>query len=200
MTILISLSSMLLGEALALLLQQEFPEETILTTGHTDTAVETPDLLLVDVGVLSKELTARWPSAKIVLLDTGLEEERMVSLLLSQRLDGIIAQDTDISLFRRAVSVIQNGQIWIDNGKLKALLNHIEGTVKNRQPEQLSRKEQQIIKLISEGHRNREIAAMLFISEQTMKTHISRIFRKCNVTSRAQLIPLAMKLRDYASS
>ncbi|HEX9024402.1 MAG TPA: LuxR C-terminal-related transcriptional regulator, partial [Geobacteraceae bacterium] len=59
----------------------------------------------------------------------------------------------------------------------------------------ISKKEREIIVLISQGLRNREIADKLCISEQTVKAHLSRIFRKTNVTSRSQLVPLALKFR-----
>jgi DNA-binding NarL/FixJ family response regulator len=49
--------------------------------------------------------------------------------------------------------------------------------------------------LISQGLRNRDIAAKLYISEQTVKTHISSIFKKAHVSRRSQLAPLALTLR-----
>ncbi|HTG81353.1 MAG TPA: LuxR C-terminal-related transcriptional regulator, partial [Geobacteraceae bacterium] len=58
-----------------------------------------------------------------------------------------------------------------------------------------SRKEQEIVLLVSQGLRNRDIAARLYISEQTVKTHISSIFKKAKVTRRSQLVPLALKFR-----
>jgi len=49
--------------------------------------------------------------------------------------------------------------------------------------------------LVSQGLRNREITAKLYISEQTVKTHISSIFKKAHVSRRSQLVPLALKFR-----
>jgi len=48
--------------------------------------------------------------------------------------------------------------------------------------------------LVSKGLTNKEIASISCISEQTVKTHVSRIFRKLNVSRRSQLVPLAMHL------
>ena len=54
--------------------------------------------------------------------------------------------------------------------------------------------------LVAEGQTNREIATQLNISEQTTKTHISRIFSKAGVTSRTQLAPLALRFKMETSS
>jgi DNA-binding CsgD family transcriptional regulator len=69
----------------------------------------------------------------------------------------------------------------------------VESIARNQRHETISKKEREIIVLISQGLRNREIAEKLSISEQTVKAHLSRIFRKTNVTSRSQLVPLALK-------
>ena len=50
---------------------------------------------------------------------------------------------------------------------------------------------------IAQGLTNKEIASQLFISEQTVKTHVNSIFKKLNVTRRTQLVPLGMKLNAF---
>jgi DNA-binding CsgD family transcriptional regulator len=55
--------------------------------------------------------------------------------------------------------------------------------------------EKEIASLICQGYRNKEIAQRLNISEQTVKAHLNRIFRKFNVSNRSQLITLAMNNR-----
>jgi len=194
--ILINLTSLLLSEAVQLLLQnhQDEPRLQIAVRNNADEKF-IPDTILVDAITLAKNPLARWPEAKILLLDTGLEEERIINLLLNHRIDGVIAVDTDADLFRKAIYAVGSGQVWIDNGKLKALLAHMESIARNQRHDTISKKEREIIILISQGLRNREIAEKLCISEQTVKAHLSRIFRKTNVTSRSQLVPLAQKYR-----
>ena len=78
---------------------------------------------------------------------------------------------------------------------MKTILKHAE-SLSTSQPEQgLSKKEREVITLIAQGCRNREIAGAMSISEETVKSHISRIFRKKNINCRSQLVPLAMKLK-----
>ncbi len=194
--ILIHLTSLLLCEAVQMLLQNHRDESRLLVATGNDPGDDfTPDTILVDANTLAKNLLAHWPNAKILLLDTGLEEERIVNLLINHRIDGVIAVDTDADLFRKAVYAVGSGQVWIDNGKLKALLAHVESIARSQRHDTISKKEREIIVLISQGLRNREIADKLCISEQTVKAHLSRIFRKTNVTSRSQLVPLALKFR-----
>lgn len=191
--ILINLSSMLLCEALRELLSADRHHyETVAVTDSRAAGDFQPDNVIVDSHTLLQQHLSRWPEAKIILIDTGSPQEEIISQLLAHKIYGVISTNTNLRLFRKALKAINNGQVWVDNGKLKALLLNPPSPMKGG--ETLSKKEQEIISLISQGRRNREIAEKLCISEQTVKTHISRIFKKVNVSNRSQLVPLAMKL------
>lgn len=195
-TILINLSNLVLGNALAELLTRA-PDGylTSVAAGNNQPKNVDPELILVDAASLKPEIFTQWPAAKVILFDTGLQENEIISILLSHKLDGVIATDTDTPLFLKALSVIHAGQVWIDNNKLKALLNYAESSARAKNTDKISRKEQEVIILVSQGFKNKEIADKLNISEQTVKAHISHIFRKVKVTNRSQLVPLAMKYR-----
>jgi DNA-binding NarL/FixJ family response regulator len=62
---------------------------------------------------------------------------------------------------------------------------------KNRK--ELSDREIEVVTLVASGHRNKEIASKLFISEQTVKTHLSNIFQKLEVNDRLELALYAMR-------
>lgn len=196
LNILINLSNLLLCEALGKLLENEVESYKVVATNNVEDAGNfLPDHIVVDAHTISQSLVERWSDAKIILIDTGIEEEDIINLLLSYKLDGVIKTDTDLDLFKKALSVIDAGQVWLDNSRIRALLKHAE-TLANTQPDnRLSKKERDIIILISQGNKNREIAEKLCISEQTVKSHISRIFRKTNVSCRSQLVPFALKLK-----
>jgi len=194
--ILIDMSNQLIGEAIKLLLTEVSDLfEIAVATDSSDQDGAPPHKIIVDAHTLAHDHFARWPDTKLVLIDTGLPEETIISILFSHKLHGIIATDTTPGLFVKALVAIRDGQIWIDNRKVKAVLRSIESTRKFSLHDRLSRREREIIVLVSQGFRNRDIADRLCVSEQTVKTHISRIFRKCDVTSRSQLVPLAMKYR-----
>ena len=196
MNILINLGSFLLREALGRLLEKELEGYQVLATNLADkTDSFLPDKILVDAGTISQCMAMHWSDAKVILIDTGLEEEVIINLLLSYQLDGVIKTDTDLPLFKKALNAIDEGQVWIDNSRIRTLLKHAESLVNTQPDNSLSKKEREIIILISQGRKNREIADRLCISEQTVKSHISRIFRKTNVNTRSQLVPLALKLK-----
>jgi DNA-binding NarL/FixJ family response regulator len=197
MQVIIMLSSMLLCEALSKLLSSEAEGYRVVATNNADEVGNfIPDIIIVDKSTLTLNLLPeRWPEAKVILLDTGLEEEEIITFILNHRLDGIIKTSCRLGLFKKALQAVDEGQVWIDNSRMKTILKHAESLSTSQQEQGLSKKEREVIMLIAQGLRNREIAGTLSISEETVKSHISRIFRKKNINCRSQLVPLAMKLK-----
>jgi len=195
LNVLVNLSSALLCQALAGLLDQH--PEICHAVAHTPGKMPfTPDTILFDAASLEQFDFDEWPGAKRVLVDTGLPEVQIVRLLVTYQLNGVIATGTDLELFQRALQAIHDDQVWVDNHKLKALIN---APLPESPPPGVGRfspREREIVFLIAAGRRNREIAGQLKLSEQTVKSHVSRIFRKANVDSRSQLVPLALVLRN----
>jgi DNA-binding NarL/FixJ family response regulator len=192
--VLVSLKSFLLCEALCKSVSREmngykaFPAHSLQTTADFR-----PNLLLVDSANLNQGLYLKWPDGRVLLIDTGLSEEEAVSLMRSYKLYGVISLDAGLHQLKKALDVIQDGQIWIDNTRLKAILHGSGSGCPAAKDEKLSKKENQIVELVSEGFKNKEIASMLFLSEQTIKSHLGRIFKKMNVTNRSQLVSLTIK-------
>ncbi|HJV33625.1 response regulator transcription factor [Geomonas sp.] len=194
--VLISLSNQLLCRGLqGLLVDESGAYCARIATGAEEFTGFDPDEILVDSHTLIPAYQQRWPQAKVILIDTGLTDEELIYLLLNHKIDGVISTSTDEYLFRKALQAILNGEIWIDNGKLKVLMNSLMRYSSNRTKESLSKKERDIVLCIAEGLKNKKIAERLNISEQTVKTHIGRIFRKANVSSRSQLVPLALTMK-----
>jgi DNA-binding NarL/FixJ family response regulator len=196
MKILINIGNLLLAEALAEILSRE-PEGYRTRVAREVEELEEfhPDFIIVDCHTIRNSTCFPKPEPKTVLIDYGLGEEEMAALLLTRKVDGVMATTSDLSHLKKALRAIQEGQVWIDNRKIKALIQHAESAMALNHDNGFSRKEREIIILISRGLMNREIAQQLCISEQTVKTHISRIFRKANVSRRSQLVPLALKFQ-----
>ena len=192
--ILICLKSRVISEALYDLLKKEANEDRIFVAdGEIDNAGCQPDIILMDCHNLNQKLLLRKPDTKVLMIDTGLEQEDVINLLLAYNLDGVLSTKADATLLKKALNLVHEGQIWIDNNNLKALLCRAGTISKTGKVNMVSKREQQILDLIKKGHKNKEIAAQLFLSEQTIKAHVSRIFRKFNVSTRSQLISLLMK-------
>ncbi len=138
------------------------------TSGKVAHPIFKPDVVLVDAAALIKDLVAQFPSATILFLDIGKETGKAMTALLCEKIDGIISP-------RRGSS----------NGKgLPAGLAGI-GSLTS-----VTERESNVIGYVCMGYTNREIARELSLSAHTIKAHLSRIFRKLNVSSRAGLISL----------
>jgi len=105
--------------------------------------------------------------------------------LISRGVVGILPPSTDSGLLKKAVKAISQGELWIERKTLKDML-----TSKNLSEKMvdLTRKEEEITSLICRGFRNKEIAQKLNISEQTVKSHCNRIYKKAGVSDRVQLV------------
>lgn len=193
MKILISLKSRVLSEALLGLIQKEpSGDHVLIAEPGSDESGFRPDLILVDRYNINRNITDRSPHSKVLLVDTGLDQEEVINLLLLHKLDGVVSTDADAFLLKKAMNLVHEGQIWIDNNNLKALLYRAGTISQNGKLASVSKRERQVLDLINKGFKNKEIAEQLYLSEQTIKAHISRIFRKFNVSSRSQLFSLLL--------
>ena len=82
-----------------------------------------PDAVLADIGALNQALFTRYPKAKVLLMDTGVDEEKIIATLLSYKIHGVLSPHTEVHLFKKALKVVSEGQIWIDNHTVKAVLH-----------------------------------------------------------------------------
>ncbi len=194
MNVLLCVKSLVIGEALYEILSKDDDCRLCIYiyTGQ-DHVASLPDVIIADRWCLSKELVSRFPEAKIILLDSGMQQDELTSLVLLYKLNGIISINDDCSLMKKAIKVVHEGQIWLDGKCIKAVLNRARSMYQKGSVDYMSKREQEIVELISKGKRNKDIAADLFVSEQTVKAHISSIFKKFNVASRNQLMSLLIK-------
>jgi len=153
---------------------------------HSNLRLE-PEVILTDYFSLSKLPKDCFESHKIVVIDSGLEKETIVSLFITDKIRGIISTDSNVDMLLKAIKVINNGEVWIDNPTMKSLLDR-SITRKIKYATKLTERETALLKLVKEGYRNKEIANALSISEQTVKSHLNRIFRKMNVSGRTELV------------
>jgi DNA-binding NarL/FixJ family response regulator len=192
MKILVNLSNQLLCDALGMLLPGDEKIETLAARDYRTTNGYNPDIVLVDFPNLGRGVCEAWPSAGIILIDNGIVDQTVYALI-HYRLSGVISVDTSPALFCKALRAVHDGQVWIGNNmNIKAVLDRAGCISGGMICDPVSAREQEVINLVAKGCSNRDIANTLFISEQTVKAHLGRIFRKMNVTRRAQLVPLAI--------
>ena len=103
-----------------------------------------------------------------------------------------IRHHPEFHLFKEALTAINEGQIWIDNGSVKALLNNAGNISQKGRISHITGREQEIIECVCQGLKNNEIAGRLALSPHTIKAHLNRIFRKLNITNRSKLMTRTM--------
>jgi DNA-binding NarL/FixJ family response regulator len=185
--------SYLLGEGIKRLFREE---DAVDIVGIFDEAIDireilklNPDIILTDFKIFRAfpDDFPRDTRVKILLISDRAwlsESERQIPELLLRGVYGILAPDADSETLRKAVKVVYSGELWLDRKLIRDVLynmSHLEKKV------DLTRKEKEIVSLICNGYRNKEIAQKLDITEQTVKSHCNRIFKKVGVSDRLQL-------------
>ncbi|MFZ5906856.1 MAG: LuxR C-terminal-related transcriptional regulator [Nitrospirota bacterium] len=185
--------SYLLGEGLKRLFKHDDAVEII---GIFDEGIDIqeivklePDIILTDFKIFRSLPHAflETNTIKIIIISDGAwlrENENQIPELISRGVAGIMAPDSDSGRLREAVRVVFSGELWLDRKLIKNLLTNMRTFDKKID---LTRKEREIVTLICHGCRNKEIAQQLDISEQTVKSHCNRIFKKVGVSDRLQL-------------
>lgn len=143
-------------------------------------------------------------SAHILLTGTQWPEEKQVEAMLYLA-SGYYDQTEPEFLLQKAVNNILNGDVWINRHMVPKVIHRFIDKKKTQPNNQddlptiseilraLSSRELDVAKLVSQGENNKQIASKLFISERTVKAHLTSIFRKLNVSDR---LHLAVLLRE----
>jgi DNA-binding NarL/FixJ family response regulator len=104
--------------------------------------------------------------------------------LIAKGIVGIIPPSADSNLFKKALKAVSSGDFWLDRTMLIKLFSTMKQQGKSVT---LAKREKEIVVHLCQGYRNKEIAQKLNISEQTVKSHCNRIYKKLGVTDRLQL-------------
>ena len=128
MKILINLGNHLIAEAISQLLVRNGYESVVVGYNTPRPGTFKPDTVMVDIQTLDQQFLSQFPDAKVFLIDTGLEKERIIAALLSYKIHGVLSPRTELELFKKALTVVSQGQIWVDNSTVVAFL-HESGTL-----------------------------------------------------------------------
>jgi two-component system, NarL family, nitrate/nitrite response regulator NarL len=163
-----------------------------------------PDILLLDLRMPEKDGLAvleevnfdSLPTRVIVL--TAAEDDRDVVRAMRLGARGVVLKQSASDLLAKSIRKVADGEIWLDNRMtaevIDAFKKSAEGGQRREKP-LLSEREKEIVQLVAQGFRNREIGEKLFISEQTVKNHLHNIFDKLGVSDRLELALYAIHHR-----
>lgn len=157
-----------------------------------------PDVVIMDIGLpqlngiaATQQIKAALPNTKIVILTSHNTEHETIAAL-AKGADAYCIKGSRIERLVEAIAAAQSGAVYLD-----AQVRHVVAQLKPLTPNQpiasLSQREMEILQLVVEGHSNPEIAAQLFLSESTVKTHLRNIMNKFNVDDRVQVAVVALR-------
>jgi NarL family two-component system response regulator LiaR len=136
-------------------------------------------------------ILAQNPKAKIIALTASTDEARLMGILRAGA-QGYVRKDAEPETLLAAVRAVAAGRTFVDPS--------IAGTIlKGGEPrDELTARESEVLRALAFGRSNKEIANSLSISEETVKTHVGRLFSKLGIENRAQAVVQALKRQVVA--
>jgi len=196
MNVLVALSNRLLTQALTELISGSGGGRDVRADGEEASESFSPDIVILDFGRLRdpQRTDMCFGKPSCLLLDSGLTEDEIVVAFVRYKVSGIISRGTDMALLNKAFRAIAAGEIWIDNKTVKSLLasGHSIFSDKGKVMD-VTPREEEILSLLSKGYRNKDIAKDILVSEQTVKAHLNKLFKKFNVSNRTQLLSIVSR-------
>jgi two-component system nitrate/nitrite response regulator NarL len=164
-----------------------------------------PDILLLDLkmpgldglGTLQRLQAARNRTRVIVLTASDDKNEFVQAMKLGT--SGIVLKQTATDLLIKSIRKVHAGEIWLDSHTTAAVIRQfvssddvappppVAAAPRERERSPLSQREREIVALVAQGFKNKEMAEKMFISEQTVKNHLHNIFDKLGVSDRLEL-------------
>ena len=164
-----------------------------------------PDIVLMELKLprvdgltVLRSIQARAGRSKVILFSSSENKEEFVEAM-KLGCSGILSKDSSITLIEKSIQKVYAGEIWLDSNTTAAVIRQfasptdfppVHGTSNGkttRERAQLSQREREIIILIAQGYKNKEIAEKMFITEQTVKNHLHNVFDKLGVSDRLEL-------------
>jgi DNA-binding NarL/FixJ family response regulator len=164
-----------------------------------------PDILLLDLkmpgldglGTLQRLQVSKGKTRVIVLTASDDKNEFVQAMKLGT--SGIVLKQTATDLLIKSIRKVHAGEIWLDSHTTAAVIRQFVANdempapppqisqTRERERSPLSQREREIVALVAQGFKNKEMAEKMFISEQTVKNHLHNIFDKLGVSDRLEL-------------
>lgn len=160
---------------------------------------EHPDLVLMDVRMpglggleATRRLVAAYPEAKVIML-TAADDRDQVAAAVSSGARGYLLKDVSHEELCAAVAHALDGIDLFEPSLRRALVSREPASRTSPPQAQLTERELQVLTGMSQGKSNSAIGRELYLSEDTVKTHARRLFRKLGVNDRAQAVALGFR-------
>ena len=204
----------LLRQGIRNVLELEEDFQVIGEAGDGEEAVERaatlkPDILLLDINMpkmngleVIRQMIDQHTKVRIIVL-TMHDDENYVIEVIKAGAVGYLLKDIEPGMLVKAIRTVYEGESFIYPTLAKKLFGEINRQhVKNLEAarvlartkdERLSYRELEVLEMVCKGKSNQDVAKILFLSEKTVKNHLTNIFRKISVTDRTQAVLYAIK-------
>ncbi|MBW4565140.1 MAG: response regulator transcription factor [Mojavia pulchra JT2-VF2] len=168
-----------------------------------------PHVVLMDIrmpimdGVAAtREILRRFSGTKVLVLTT-FDDDEYVKAALQNGAMGYLLKDTPSEELAVAIRAVHKGYTQLGPGIVKKLLTQFGSVGSNQSPQippslaELTPREKEVLRLIAQGASNREIAQNLYISEGTVKNHVTNMLNRLNLRDRTQAAIFANTYLSY---
>lgn len=186
-------------------------QETIEVIGEAENSVQAldlaiklkPDVVLIDIDrherkniEAARTIKSRMPEAGIIVLTINDQEDYLFELIKAG-VSAYVLKDISPGFLIQTVFGVARGESFIHSvitSKMFSEFNRLTSFPRyNNNPHGLTKREFEVLRLVARGDNNRSIAQKLFISEKTVKNHLTNIFQKLGVDDRTQAAIHAVK-------
>jgi two-component system response regulator DevR len=195
-------------------LLDKYPQyEVVAEAGNANDAIREvenlePDIVLMDIRLPGRsgieaceQIKEKFPEIKVVMLTSYAEDEMLFSAIKAGASGYVLKQINSEGLVQ-SLDAVARGEASLDPAVTQRVFQEVRKAVKEEEAASfsgLSQQEKMVLKLVSEGKTNRDIAKTLFLGEGTVRNYVSSILSKLNVNNRAEAAAYAVEhnLKDY---
>ena len=167
-----------------------------------------PDIVLMDIRLpgtsgidACEEILSLFPQTKVIMLTSYAEDEMLFSAIKA-RASGYVLKQVDPDDLMKSIEAVARGEASLDPAVTQRIFHEVRKAVKDEEASafsSLSQQEKMVLKLVSEGKTNREIAQKLYLGEGTVRNYVSSILSKLGANNRAEAAAYAVEhnLKEY---
>jgi two-component system, NarL family, response regulator LiaR len=158
-----------------------------------------PDLIIMDIGLprldgiaAAKQIKAKLPKVRMVMLTSHTVQTEVLAALAAGA-DAYCIKGAKAEQLINAIAVVQDGATYLDPQIAKLVIEKLKPPTPKPSIDNLSEREMEVLELIVEGKSNPQIAKILHLSPNTIKTHVRSIMNKLTVNDRVQAAVVALR-------
>jgi two-component system response regulator DevR len=160
-----------------------------------------PDLVLLDIRLpdqsgleVCRQINQRWPQIRVIILTSFVDDELVADAILAGAAGYVLKQVGNQELLR-AIEAVRQGEALLDPQVTQRVLQRMRRTehlLDASAFRDLSRREMEVLLLVSQGKSNQEIADTIAVSEKTARNHVSSLLEKLDLSNRVELATYAV--------